>query len=260
MQSLPLQYEPEKHSERQLSTFAVLEEFPGWERVGGFIKSIILRNNAKMVADIGGGRLPRIDLDFVRKNSIEYHLFDISEKELAMADAGYRKVVMDVGASDADFAKANAPTGFDLVFSHMLLEHLQDPLQAHRNFHKMLRPGGLSVHLFPSRNNLPLAINSVIPEKLSYRILKLVQPHRDTVGDEGKFEAYYRMCGAPSDNLRRAYESIGFEVVRHTGYVGHEYYKRIKPLAALENLARAKIARIGLPLISANLLILRKPL
>jgi SAM-dependent methyltransferase len=206
-----------------------------------------------------GGRFPRIDLGFVAQNGLIYTLFDISAAELDQADAGYRKIVIDVCCDEHGFEVAKAPRNLDLIFSHMLLEHLPDPMQAHRNFYKMLRPGGISVHLFASKSNFPLFVNGFIPEKLSHGILKLLQPHRDTSGEEGKFEAHYRMCGAPTLEMRRAYEAVGFEVVQHTSYVGHEYYKRIKPLAALERALRPMIVKLGLPIVSANLLILRKP-
>jgi hypothetical protein len=89
--------------------------------------------------------------------------------------------------------------------------------------------------------------------------LKLLQPHRDTAGEEGKFEALYRMCGAPSRQSRIAYESTGFEIVQHTSFVGHEYYKRIGPLAKVERKIRPLIVKLDIPMVSCSLLILRKP-
>jgi hypothetical protein len=106
---------------------------------------------------------------------------------------------------------------------------------------------------------LPLYLNSLIPEGLSRSILKLLQPHRNTAGQEGKFEAYYRYCGAPSKALQNAYQSIGYEVVQHTSYVGHDYYKRIPILRNAEKVMRKVIVNAELPIISTNLLILRKP-
>ena len=238
---------------------ATLDTFPGWDRSGDFIKKLILSNNSKRIGDVGGGRMPRIDLDFIRKNDIDYYLFDISASELALADAAYHKIEMDVCCDEQGFKKIAAPRDLDLIFSHMLLEHLPDPMAAHRNFFKMLKPGGVSVHMFPSKNNFPLLLNSMIPESVSRTILRLVQPHRNEIGEEGKFEAFYHYCGVPRDSTLKAYEAIGYEVVGQTRYVGHEYYRRIPPLAALERKLRPLIARLGLPFISAHLLILRKP-
>ena len=78
---------------------AVLDEFPGWDRVGHFIKSIIVENGCKTIGDIGGGRLPQVELEFVKQHNLAYHLFDISQPELDRADKSYYKVLMDVACS-----------------------------------------------------------------------------------------------------------------------------------------------------------------
>ena len=236
-----------------------LDAFPGWNRSQPFLKELILESGAKRVGDVGGGRLPRIELDFIKAHGIDYFLFDISAHELALADKAYHKIEMDVCCDEAGFEKLNAPRALDLIFSHMLLEHLPDPMAAHRNFFEMLRPGGLSVHMFPSKNNFPLFLNGLIPESFSKRLLQFVQPHRNESGEEGKFEAFYHYCGVPKASTIKAYEDIGFEVVQQTSFVGHEYYRRIAPLAALERAMRPLIVKTGLPFISAHLLILRKP-
>lgn len=246
--------------EDRSARLATLDHFPGWERAPRFLMDLIDQMRAKTVGDVGGGRMPRISRDFIESRGLAYHLFDISQAELDLADPRHVKVCLDIASPDGNSKVASLAGKFDLIFSHMLLEHVADPMQAHRNMFRMLRPGGLSVHMFPSRNNFPLFVNGLIPEKVSYGLLKVLQPHRDTAGQEGKFEAYYHHCGAPSDTLRRAYEEIGFEVLQHTSYVGHDYYKRIKPLAMVERGLRPLIVKLGLPIITANLLILRKPL
>ena len=95
---------------------------------------------------------------------------------------------------------------------------------------------------------------------VSNRILRFIQPHRNSDGQEGKFEAHYKYCGVPGVALRKKFESMGYEIETYTSFVGHEYYKRIRPLAAIERALRPIIVKAELPFISANLLILRKPL
>jgi SAM-dependent methyltransferase len=235
-----------------------LEKFPGWEHASDYLKSLILENGCKVVADIGGGAQPMVDLDFLRTHQIQYYVFDISAEELAKADPGYRKAQLDITCDEASFRASKVRTDFDLVFSHMMLEHVHDPLKAHANFGRMLRPGGLSVHLYPSMNNFPLFVNSLMPEWLTAPVLRLLQPGRTQDGTAGKFPAFYRYCGAPSLRLRRVLSSTGFDVVQHTAYVGHDYYKRIKPLAAIERMLRKVILALGVPVVSANLLVLKK--
>jgi SAM-dependent methyltransferase len=236
-----------------------LEKFPGWERASDYLKSLILENGCKVVADIGGGAHPMIDLEFIHAHGLDYYVFDISPSELAKADPGYRKIQLDIACDESEFHAKRIRTDFDLVFSHMMLEHVQDPLRAHANFGRMLGPSGLSVHLYPSMNNLPLFANSFMPEWISGPLLRVLQPGRVQDGTAGKFVAYYRYCGAPSQRLRKVLTGCGFDVLQHTAYVGHNYYKRIKPLAAAERALRKLILALRVPMVSANLLVLRKP-
>jgi SAM-dependent methyltransferase len=44
-----------------------------------------------------------------------------------------------------------ADNSFDFVFSDQVLEHVQDHKLAFSEIHRVLRPGGLSLHIFPSK-------------------------------------------------------------------------------------------------------------
>lgn len=241
-----------------MNNYQDLDSFPGWEMAPDFLKRLILEKGCKVIADIGGGANPLIDMDFIEKHGLQYYVFDISAPELAKADPRYRKVEFDITANEETFRAAKLRTDFDLVFSHMMMEHVQEPLKAHANFARLLRPGGLSVHMYPSKYNFPLFVNTLMPEALSLRILPLLQPNRKQEGNEGKFVAFYKYCGPPSRKLASVLHGAGFEVQQHTAYVGHRYYKRIKPLAFVEKLLRKLILAAHIPMTSANLLILRK--
>lgn len=238
--------------------FQDLDNFPGWSRAPEFLKRVILEEGCKVIADIGGGAMPLLDIEFIEKHGLQYYVFDISAVELAKADPRYRKIVFDITSGEGKFRAANLRTDFDLVFSHMMMEHLKEPLSAHANFARLLRPGGISLHMYPSKYNFPLFVNTLIPESLSLKILPLLQPHRTQEGNEGKFVAFYKYCGPPSRRLSNLLRRAGFEVERHTAYVGHRYYKRIGPLAVVEKVLRKVILAAHIPMTSANLLILRK--
>ena len=131
------------------------------------------------VADIGGGANPLIGQDFIASSGIGYDVLDISAEELMKAPTAYSKIVVDLAAPAAAFARAVAGGAYDLVFTHNFLEHIRTPEDVHRNIHWMLKPGGLAVHIFPSPANLPLTVNSAGAERaLARALLRLARPGR----------------------------------------------------------------------------------
>jgi SAM-dependent methyltransferase len=234
----------------------LIENFPAHEKAAAFLKEIILGQNCKRIADIGGGAYPLLDDDFIAKSGIQYFLVDKSPSELGKANPLYNKIEADAGSDT--FRRQIGDRQFDLIFSYMLLEHIANPLQAHRNFHAALKPGGRCVHFYTSPNNLPLAVNRLLPESISAGLLKIAQPNRNAERSRPKFKAYYRMCGAPRAALTAQLEEIGYTVIRHTGYIGHTYYERFGLAAALERRVRRIAHKFRLPLITGCLLVLRK--
>jgi SAM-dependent methyltransferase len=234
------------------------ENFPGWEKASDYLKHLIVQNGFRVVGDIGGGAHPMLDADFVARQRLSYTVFDISQAELDKAPPQYDKVQMDISCGKADFEAKNVRGDFDLLFSHMFLEHIEKSEQAHMNFARMLKPGGLSVHFYPSPNNFPLTLNRIIPENLSTGIVRRLQNNRDVDGIQGKFRAFYKNCGAPSAKLEEKFDSLGFDLVQHVGYVGHHYYRRIPPMAAFEKQLRAMLLKMQVPMTTYNLLVLRK--
>lgn len=80
-----------------------------------------------------------------------------------------------------------------------------------------------------------------LPDKreMAACLLKLAQPARDLEGLRGKFKAFYRMCSAPNRSLSAVLEEIGYTIIQHTGYIGHDYYARFKPAAMPERQLRS---------------------
>ena len=235
-----------------------IENFPGWERAPAFLEREISQRRLRHIADLGGGAHPLLPQSFVKAQDLSYCVLDISREELAKAPAYCEKIQIDITAPAEEFRAKVGQDRFDLVFSHMFLEHIKAPLLAHRNIHSVLRPGGIAIHFYPSPNNVPLALNRLIPESLSSRLVRLAQPQRDLGGIQGKFPAYYAMCGLPSKKLHAQLEGIGYNVIRHTGFIGHGYYRRFPVLRDLEHAMRRILLTARLPLTSAILLILEK--
>jgi SAM-dependent methyltransferase len=236
----------------------LIDKFPGWQRAPAFLESEISRRRLGCVADLGGGANPLLSESFVKAQQLKYCVMDISSEELSKAPDYCDKIQIDITAPLNEFCSKVGRDRFDLVFSHMFLEHIRTPEQAHRNIHAMLRPGGIAVHFYPCTNNLPLALNRLIPEALSTQLLRIAQPWRDLSGVQGKFPAYYAMCGNPSKALHARFDNMGYTVIQHTGYIGHGYYSRFPMLREMELTLRRVLLRARLGLTSAVLLILQK--
>ena len=236
----------------------VFQNFPCWETGSALLKQYISSLGLRTVADVGGGAYPLLDSAFIQENGIEYSLLDISQTQLDKAPAYCNKIRVDLATPEDQFSGSVGKECFDLVFSHMFLEHVRDPLRVHRNIHTALKPGGIAIHFFASSNNLPLTINRFMPSRVTNIMARISQPGRELNGDLRKFPAYYALCGAPSKALHSKYREIGFDVVRHTGFIGHDYYKRVPVLREIERGLRPVLVAAGVPLISDSLLILRK--
>jgi len=236
----------------------VIDHYPGWERAPAYLEKQILERGLRCIADLGGGAHPMLPESVIRAQQLEYCVLDISGAELAKAPLYCQKIQIDITAPPQEFRAKVPLEKFDLVFSHMFLEHVQTPLRAHRNIHAMLRPAGIAIHFYPSPNNLPLAVNRLIPLGLSERLVRIAQPHRDLAGIQGKFPAYYQMCGNPSRALHALFEQMGFRVLQHTGFIGHGYYSRFPVVREVELALRRILLGARLPLTSAMLLILEK--
>jgi SAM-dependent methyltransferase len=235
----------------------LLDDFPGNANAPKFIEKIIVENNIKNIADIGGGAKPLLPLELVQKYGLNYYVLDIDMGELAKAPSWCKRLKVDIASRDKNFIAPDMLESFDLVFSHMLLEHIKDATQAHKNIAMLLKKSGMAVHFFPSPHNLPLFVNRIVPEWLSRKLVEFFQPNRDRVYDV-KFPAYYVLCGTPSKRLMKIFRSLGYMVEEHVGYIGHNYYERFFVTRKMELFARRLILRLNLPLTSTVHIVLRK--
>ena len=179
--------------------------------------ALIREHGLSRVVDIGGGATPLLPVEEIRKHNLDYSILDISQAELSKAPAEYNKICADICTPLATINQV------DLACSEMLAEHVEDPESFHRNVFAMLRPGGFSVHIFPTLYSLPFIANRLLPEEFLQKTLRLVQPSRAV----SKFPAYYRWCRGPMNIQVKRLKSVGFEVVDYVGLFGHSYYLRM---------------------------------
>lgn len=236
-------------------TFELYETFPGWDRAPSLLKGLIQRYGARRILEVGSGANPTVEPDFIRQHGLVYVTSDTSAEELEKADPAYDRVVCDMSANEI----GGATTGeFDLIFSRMVGEHIQDGRKFHENVHRLLRSGGISAHCFSTLWCLPFALNRILPEFLSDRLLRVVAPRNRH--QQGKFPAKYSWSRGPTPAMLRRFQAIGFDVLRYTGYFGHSYYRRVSPwLHEIEMRKARLLLRRPAPLLcSYATLVLRK--
>lgn len=225
-----------------------------WRGYDDSVLDLARREGVQAVAELGGGANPVVgDPD---KWGFADHrvVVDISPLELRKAAVAVKTRVADLCQPIEDEAGT-----YDLVFSKMLCEHLPDPVVFHQNCNRLLRPGGLSVHFFPTPGAFPFLVNKLIPERTARRILDRAQPGRLDQPNLQKFPAYYRGTTGPTRRAIAGFEGFGFKVEQWKSGFGHAYYQVIPPLQALENAKSRFLRRHPIPaLASFSVVLLRK--
>lgn len=234
-------------------SYTGLEEL--WRGYEDLLLDLGRRTGAEAVAELGGGANPLLADDRTWSFVQDRVVIDISVDELAKASSSVRTRVADL-CKPVSGDKAV----YDLVFSKMLCEHIEDARTFHQNCFDLLRPGGRSVHFFPTLHAAPFVLNRMIPEELARSVLRKVQPHRISDPKQEKFPAYYRWCTGPTPRASRRFESIGFEIEAWHATFGHTYYRRIPPLHRVELAKSRFLLHHPRPsLTSFAIVVLRKP-
>lgn len=226
----------------------------GWFGYDDYLRALASRPGVRRVCEIGGGANPALPLEFVHEHGLEYTVLDISAEELAKAPEGYVKVHADIiNLSD------ELPGGYDLIFSRMVAEHVPDGEVFHRNIHRLLAPGGIAFHYFPTLYTLPFVINLLMPHRLSDAILHRVQGGREKHGQHGKFPAFYSWCYGPTARQLARLRGVGFEIEEYIGYYGHSYYRHFPPLHRLHEWLCQKLVDHPIPQLTTTCyLVVRK--
>ena len=199
-------------------------EFPGWNHAPGLLRQLIVENQSRSVLEIGSGANPTLSAQEVSAFGIEYTTNDLSAMELDKAPPVFLKW-------EADLCTPNIAEGhnsqYQLIFSRMVNEHIQNGETYYKNLHALLAPGGITAHCFSTLYALPFVFNRLLPDKFTDRLLDFFNP-RDRHQHE-KFPAYYSWSRGPSSKAIKRFEKLGFEVIEYIGYFGHGYYQKRAP-------------------------------
>jgi ubiquinone/menaquinone biosynthesis C-methylase UbiE len=176
--------------------------------------------------EIGAGT-GYFSLNLVRAGVVEHATCtDISAGMVRALKANARRLGLDVEARTADAEMLPFEDGrFDLVLGHAVLHHLPDLDAAFREFHRVLRPGGVVVFAGePSHHGDRIAS---IPKRAAYRLSPVWRaalragPARNGASDGGadnhELEPFVDVHAFTPDALRTPAERAGFADVRVTG-------------------------------------------
>ncbi|MFC7398643.1 class I SAM-dependent methyltransferase [Chelatococcus sp. GCM10030263] len=199
-----------------------------WDNYKDTLVALIRTYRLSRLCEIGGGRDPSFSAQEAAELGITLTINDISASELAKAPPGFATACFDI-AGDLSHAGL-APEQFDLMFSRMVFEHVEDVRQAWRNIHMLLAPGGIALAFFPTLYALPFAANHIAPEWLSSAIVKTFYPNRGEAVDDPKFPAFYDWCFSSEDKIGPMLQECGFSDVAIQPFWGHGYFNRL-PLA-----------------------------
>lgn len=183
--------------------------------------------DAPDILEIGGGARPMFQPGEWPENLGSYTINDISQDELDEAPSDYRTACFDI----CDPVES-LDGSFDVIFSQFVAEHVRNGEEMHRNVRRLLKPGGVAFHLFPTLYSLPFVINRWIPEGVSKAMLSTLEPLRVT--RNRKFPAYYSWCAGTTDRIRSQIESVGYSDVRVDRFYAHNYLRKFPVLGSVE--------------------------
>jgi ubiquinone/menaquinone biosynthesis C-methylase UbiE len=149
---------------------------------------------------------------------------DISDEELK-----FNTDVDEVRIADVTKEMPFSDATIDAIVSRSALEHFTDIEPFLKESHRVLRPGGTCIHLFPSKYASFAVVNRMLPHALSRRVLKFFW--EESVGLCG-FPAHYDHCSYRS--MQAIFVKHGFEIVSaRPFYYQAVYYRFFVPLYLL---------------------------
>lgn len=222
-----------------------------WDQFKHVCADLIRNGHHKDVCEIGGGRDPLFTPDEIDSLGLNYTVVDVSDEELELLPEGYKTLVADL----CEPAAMGLGEQFDFVLSKTAAEHMRDGAMMHRNVLALLRPGGEAIHLFPTLYSPIFAVNRVLPQWVSDRLLNRYDPRA-----KPKFKAYYSLCRGPSRRMLRRFTEMGYIIAEYRPFYGHDYFKQIRVLREIDDRFSAWAARRRNPYFTSYAwLRLRKP-
>lgn len=153
--------------------------------------------------DLGGGRTCVYEAAVPRHRGVLLVAVDISAEELAHNTVADVTKVADV-AKGLPFANGEV----DLLVSRVVLEHVDGVPEAIRHIHRVLKPGGRTIHFVPGRYATFALAARLLPFKPLLRLLHFAIPSSVGVVE---FDVYYDRTDPVA--LERVFREAGFSEV-----------------------------------------------
>jgi SAM-dependent methyltransferase len=215
----------------------VQSDQPFWRRFEGAVADALQEvPDEGVFVDLGGGRFCAYDAAIPRDRGVELVAVDISAEELAHNATADRTVVADVAAG-LPFADGEV----DLLVSRVVLEHVDGVPAAVRNMHRVLKPGGRTIHFVPGRYALFALAARLLPFRSMLRLLHFAIPHSVGVVE---FDVHYDRTDPVA--LERVFREAGFREVEVTWTAAQAgYFRPFLPAYVLVALYQALVTRLG---------------
>jgi SAM-dependent methyltransferase len=198
------------------------------------------------VVDLGGGRRCVYAGAVRGDQDIRLVAVDVDAEELAQNGDVDETRVADV-ASGLPFDDASV----DLLLSRALLEHVDGVPAAARHMARVLRPGGVALHLVPGRNSLFGLAARLLPFGPLLRILHRVRP--ETRG-QVEFDVHYDHCHPAA--LEHVFREAGFgDVDIQLCWAQPGYFEEIYPLFLLHAVYEWVVRHLGLRRLAAYMVV-----
>jgi SAM-dependent methyltransferase len=213
-----------------------------WANYENTILGLARQFRLKRFCEIGGGRDPLFTPETVEGLDIALTVNDIDAGELALTPRGLKTARFDIAG---DLSEPDVAAGsYDLMFSRMVFEHVNEVERAWTNIHTLLAPGGVALAFFPTLWAPVFALNHVLPESVSRALVHALFPARRDGGGDPKFPAVYDWCRGSSRLLTPMLARAGFSDVHVQPFWGHGYFKRLPGLRQADHAFNAIAARV----------------
>ncbi len=216
----------------------------------------LMQSGSRRICDVGGGANPVASVADIRRLGVEYAVLDASAQELAKADPEFDTFEINIEDRGAVERLVGERGPFDLVVSRWTAEHVRRGRSFHQQIHRLLRPGGSAVHLFPTLYSPVFVVNRALPHSLS----ALIVPHVDKSGRQRggaheTFRPYYSWCRGPTRRQLDRLASVDFAVRRYVGFFGHPYYARLGPIRHVHEVFSRWLIDHPVPLLTSYALV-----